>query len=298
MKESEKPLERQVQKTQRLHFRPGSMTEFPPQLVHGPVTARLENRTTREDVSSSPWSRRVKSHTDDEQLTVAELLEEANRNLKRLHVHGDVAASSVSRREADSCVLSGCLWPRDPDGKVYVPYAVANHYFSEELDVIRGAMDSFSNSTCILFVPRSDQKDFLHIQSLPGCYSYVGRRGGGQLVSLSRRGCLHHGTVQHELLHALGFNHEHRRSDRDQHIRVLLENIMSGHEFNFDKVDTRNQETPYDYSSVMHYGRLAFSRDGSSPTMEAVPDAGAEFGRATRMSRDDVRRIKLLYCSD
>lgn len=60
------------------------------------------------------------------------------------------------------------------------------------------------------------------------CWSFVGRRGGKQVVSLARRGCLYHGTVQHELLHALGFNHEQTRSDRDNHIRVLLQNVQSG----------------------------------------------------------------------
>lgn len=48
------------------------------------------------------------------------------------------------------------------------------------------------------------------------------------MLSLARSGCLYHGTVQHELLHALGFNHEQTRSDRDKHIRVLLQNVHSG----------------------------------------------------------------------
>lgn len=63
---------------------------------------------------------------------------------------------------------------------------------------------------------------------LSSCYSYIGRRGGKQVVSLARSGCLYHGTVQHELLHALGFNHEQTRSDRDNHIKVLLQNVQSG----------------------------------------------------------------------
>lgn len=60
------------------------------------------------------------------------------------------------------------------------------------------------------------------------CYSYVGRRGYAQTVSLARSGCVYHNTVQHELLHALGFNHEQTRNDRDNHIRVGWENIQSG----------------------------------------------------------------------
>lgn len=60
------------------------------------------------------------------------------------------------------------------------------------------------------------------------CWSFVGRRGGGQVVSLMRNGCVFHQIVQHELLHALGFNHEQTRSDRDSHVRILLENVIPG----------------------------------------------------------------------
>ncbi len=60
------------------------------------------------------------------------------------------------------------------------------------------------------------------------CYSYVGRQGYVQTVSLARNGCLYHSTVQHELIHALGFNHEQTRSDRDNHIQVVWENVQDG----------------------------------------------------------------------
>ena len=60
------------------------------------------------------------------------------------------------------------------------------------------------------------------------CWSYVGRRGGEQVVSLARSGCVYHQVVQHELLHALGFNHEQCRSDRDSHVRILYQNIIRG----------------------------------------------------------------------
>ncbi|KAF7641807.1 hypothetical protein LDENG_00271530, partial [Lucifuga dentata] len=191
---------------------------------------------------------------------------------------------------------TGCKWPRATDGKVYVPYVIANQYSHQELDLINRAISSFSSYTCIRFFPRTNQRDYLYIQSLDGCYSFVGRQGNAQTVSLDRRGCIYYGTVQHELLHALGFNHEQCRSDRDQYIRVLLNNVISGQQYNFKKINTLNQGTPYDYGSVMHYDRLAFSKDNQSPTMVAVPNSNAVFGTAKQMSQNDINRINLLYC--
>ena len=53
------------------------------------------------------------------------------------------------------------------------------------------------------FVPRTNQRDYIHIVKGSGCSSSVGRVGRGQQVSLGR-GCVYKGIVQHELMHALG----------------------------------------------------------------------------------------------
>ena len=64
------------------------------------------------------------------------------------------------------------------------------------------------------------------------------------------------GTILHEILHALGVYHEHTRPDRDSFVTINYNNIQSGYESNFDKkVGTNVYNTPYDYGSVMHYGR-------------------------------------------
>ena len=55
------------------------------------------------------------------------------------------------------------------------------------------------------FVPRTNQRDYIHIHKGSGCSSSVGRVGGRQQVSLGR-GCVYKGIVQHELMHALGKN--------------------------------------------------------------------------------------------
>lgn len=54
----------------------------------------------------------------------------------------------------------------------------------------------------------------------------MGRIGDKQVVSLQRFGCVRHGIIQHEVLHALGFLHEHTRSDRDNYITILWDNII------------------------------------------------------------------------
>ncbi|KAJ0002344.1 hypothetical protein NQD34_002140, partial [Periophthalmus magnuspinnatus] len=210
-------------------------------------------------------------------------------------IEGDIAIDNEAERNADPCTSRGCKWGKNTDGKVYVPYSISNNYSSREKSIITRGLESFSSFSCIRFRPsRSSDRDWLSIESQSGCYSYVGRQGGAQTLSLDRRGCLYHSTVQHELLHALGFNHEQTRSDRDQHIKVHWENIMDGMAYNFDIIDTLNQGTPYDYGSVMQYERYAFSKN-NLPTMEPVPDPNVIFGEATEMSQNDITRLNRLY---
>lgn len=61
------------------------------------------------------------------------------------------------------------------------------------------------------------------------CFSSIGRSGGMQVVSLGPS-CLQRGPgiVLHELMHVLGFWHEHSRADRDHYIRVNWNEILPG----------------------------------------------------------------------
>ncbi|XP_072237202.1 hatching enzyme 1.2-like [Leuresthes tenuis] len=252
---------------------------------------------------SSSWAEEdVAAIEEDtsEELSVGELLERANRERtpdfdEPALIGGDIAIKSEADRNADPCTSRGCLWLKNSDGKVYIPYYIQNHYSTRERDIIIRGLQSFSSVSCIRFRPyQNGDHEWLSIESRSGCYSYVGRRGGGQTVSLSRQGCLYHSTVQHELLHALGFNHEQTRSDRDNSIRVHWNNIIDDMVHNFYKIDTLNQGTPYDYNSVMQYERYAFSKN-NLPTMEPIPNSNVSFGKATQMSSNDITRLNRLY---
>nr|XP_034351475.1 astacin-like metalloendopeptidase isoform X2 [Arvicanthis niloticus] len=164
--------------------------------------------------------------------------------------------------------------------------------------VIMEAFAEFEHFTCIRFVAYHGQRDFVFILPMAGCFSGVGRSGGMQMVSLAPT-CLQkgRGIVLHELMHVLGFWHEHSRADRDRYIRVNWNEILPGFEINFIKSQSSNMLVPYDYSSVMHYGRFAFSWRGQ-PTIIPLWTSSVHIGQRWNLSTSDITRVCRLYnCS-
>uniref|UniRef100_A0A4W4H8W8 Metalloendopeptidase n=1 Tax=Electrophorus electricus TaxID=8005 RepID=A0A4W4H8W8_ELEEL len=202
---------------------------------------------------------------------------------------GDIASSGLW--SAITCPGQSCLWPKSVDGFVYVPYTISALYGAITIEV---GMEDISAGTCVKFVPRTHQANFLDIQPKFGCWSFLGMVGGGQPLSLQSPGCMWSGVASHELMHALGFVHEQSRSDRDRYVTILWENIIEGQKHNFKKYETNNLNTIYDYDSVMHYGRYAFSEDGL-PTIIPKPDPNIPIGQRDGPSPLDIHKINLLY---
>ncbi|XP_018415222.1 PREDICTED: astacin-like metalloendopeptidase [Nanorana parkeri] len=208
-------------------------------------------------------------------------------------MQGDIAVKR--NRNAVICRGKSCLWPKSKDGTVTVPYTLSDNYTSEEKAMIQAAMEEVTVVTCIRFVPRHQEPNYLRIQPYDGCWSYIGRVGGAQELSLIKPRCLHWGIIQHELLHSLGFQHEQCRSDRDKYIRINWGNINQDKERNFYKMSTQNLGMPYDYLSVLHYGKFAFANDAGKPTLEPIGDPKAAIGQRVGLSSLDVVKINKLY---
>ncbi|KAI3377317.1 hypothetical protein L3Q82_008519 [Scortum barcoo] len=219
-------------------------------------------------------------------------------------IHGDIVPKLT--RNADPCTATGCKWPKQGP-YVTVPITISSTYNTEERNIIIGGLLSFHQSTCIRFVWKNQtHQDYLHFFSGTGQVLVlcgpsepeqpISLRADvrEQPISLRRNGCLYRSTVQHEVLHALGFHHEQVRSDRDKYVSILTGNIQPGMEGNFEKVKTNNLETTYDFNSVMHYSNKAFSKNGN-PTIIARSNPNLTFGFATEMSANDIARVNKLY---
>ncbi|XP_067144869.1 astacin-like metalloprotease toxin 1 [Centruroides vittatus] len=150
---------------------------------------------------------------------------------------------------------------------------------------------------CIKFTQRTYEQNYIKFHKGVGCNSYVGRVGGGQLVSIGEN-CDHLGIIVHEINHALGFFHEHTRPDRDNHLTIFWNNIQNGMATQFQKLHPTQTKllNSFDVKSVMLYGDTAFSKDGVSKTMIAKSNKKLrEVHEKTGLSASDVYRIKKLY---
>ncbi|KAM4013573.1 embryonic protein UVS.2-like [Anomaloglossus baeobatrachus] len=210
---------------------------------------------------------------------------------------------SLAVQEGDMLVKSGrnaitcaqCLWPKSADGTVSVPYTLASDYNDGHRIIFKTAMEEYESLTCVRFTPRAAEANYLNITSGSGCAANVGRTGGAQSVAVDIAGCMYKGIIQHELIHALGFVHEHMRSDRDSYVTIMLQYISPGDLPNFNKLNTNNLGVEYDYASVMHYERDAFSNTTGQNTIIPIPNPSVSIGQRDGVSVLDISKINRLY---
>ncbi|XP_078540816.1 embryonic protein UVS.2-like [Lissotriton helveticus] len=223
---------------------------------------------------------------------IFEIITNENQGSSQLVHEGDIAVQPG--RSARICTNNSCFWPKSSDGTVPVPYTLSPTYSAEDLAAITDAMSEFATVTCIRFVTRTAEPNYLQILPVNGCWSFVGKSGGVQQVSLDG-GCMSKGIVQHELNHALGFYHEQSRSDRDDYVTIMWNNILPGNIANFNKENTNNLGLEYDYSSVMHYGMYAFSNSFGQPSIVPKPIPNPPIGQRDGLSNLDISKINTLY---
>ncbi|KAF7992668.1 hypothetical protein HCN44_005012 [Aphidius gifuensis] len=189
---------------------------------------------------------------------------------------------------------------RWPDGIVPV-FINEDDFDQEDIAMIKAALKEYHEKTCLRFRAYNEKdSDYVVFQgSEAGCWSSVGRQGKEQVINLQNPGCMKHGTIVHEIMHAVGFYHQQSSFDRDEYVKIIWANIEKGKEHNFEKYDSNtvtDYGVGYDYQSVMHYSSKAFSKNGN---MTIVPKKEDEIiGQRNGMSDKDMIKLGAMYNSE
>ncbi|XP_011704941.1 PREDICTED: zinc metalloproteinase nas-4-like, partial [Wasmannia auropunctata] len=148
-------------------------------------TSTLFVLTIFESVGSSPYSKNIegnyKTEPDHETgVKVAQWTKEMKVNPEELgnYFQGDIMLSNRTTRNGDANPFS--RWPNR-----IIPYIISGQFSQDQKNMISRAMDEFHRKTCIRFVLRNGHKDFIDFQNKNiGCWSWIGRQGGGQNLNL------------------------------------------------------------------------------------------------------------------
>ncbi|XP_033150643.1 zinc metalloproteinase nas-15-like [Drosophila busckii] len=158
-------------------------------------------------------------------------------------------------------------------------------------------MSEIESVSCIRFRPTANISEH-HVaihRNKTGCFADLGYQGKVQEMNLGI-GCIHKGTIQHELLHSLGFVHMHCDPRRDDYVTIYWDNIEEKEKKQFVKIDPRlvtDFGVEYDYSSIMHYGAFTFSRNHQETIVPKL--YGAKIG-LQELSRLDKVKLNAAYC--
>jgi len=198
-----------------------------------------------------------------------------------------------ARKKRKAILGSTYRWPN-----ARVPYVISSTFSANDRALIMQAINAYTRYSCIRFVPAaSTDRNYVNFQNGGGCSSYVGRIGGRQPISLAP-GCRYVGIIIHEMGHAIGFQHEQTRPDRNGFVYINTGNIQAGVEYNFMQYSANQVGSfniPYDYTSVMHYSQYAFSRNGQPTIVARDTRFQGAMGNRDGLSFKDIALANSIY---
>lgn len=191
-----------------------------------------------------------------------------------------------------------------------VPYEFDQAVTQIQRSFMLRAFEDLEGVCGVRFVPRGNESNYITIRPFtdPACPSQcsnsaVGMRGGQQFVSVGSAHWSLRYVLIHELMHTLGYEHEHKRPDRDTYVEYTpawVDHSFCGgschSQFDINQ-SIQTFGTPYDFESVMHYGPEQFT-NGQGPPLQAR-QAYAQFeplmGNTTYLSVIDVVGLQAVY---
>ncbi|MEK7404000.1 MAG: M12 family metallopeptidase [Acidobacteriota bacterium] len=192
----------------------------------------------------------------------------------------------LTRNEASVISPRQYRWP---DG--VIPYVISETLPDPER--AREAIRHWQEQTPLKFVEWSGERNYVTFRpAYSGCSSNVGMIGGQQVVNLGPECTV--ASAVHEIGHTAGLWHTQSRIDRDRYLQVLFKNLDKREWPQYRQHISDGQDVgPYDYGSIMHYGRTGFSRN-QQPTQETVPP-GIPIGQRQGLSPEDIQAVLWMY---
>ncbi len=198
------------------------------------------------------------------------------------------------------------LWP---DG--IVPFEFNANVSANNQDRMLDAMAEIEGDAHIVFIPRINESNYIHIQSDSFNYSTgIGMQEGKQTIGLISWWSKI--VIIHELFHALGIWHEQSRSDRDNFIQINWQNMGTSNDttWQFTKQNHAGvypkqayglpDSLTYDFDSMMHYGQFDFSNNGQRTITVLAPNQSWQnrIGQRSHISFLDSLTLNFLYPED
>lgn len=281
-------------------------------IAHEALVAELGSiiRVDRGENGSSAILREVQRTLSRPDMTIelatAHILQKANQTINiRAQNDRDLAQQSIEilkKMLADrlnfkgpgilsNTVSTGKKWPNPFDKNTPILWTFGNLPGNRHQWVTKGMEPWINIGIKFTFVKELKAgQNGISFENGSGCSSYIGMKGGTQAIRLGT-GC--EKAVAHEIGHALGLFHEQSHPERDQFVTIHWGNIKQGAEHNFAIKQNPGKSTVYDYKSIMHYKRNAFSRNGL-PTI-TPKNQKIQIGQRDGLSPLDIQGIELLY---